>query len=306
MKPGIAASARSPPSPRGDRSRTTGVWSHGGRRGPSGSRAGALRRTQPSPRRQGRSWAVGGRKHGLIRAGALKWRWVTDTVGSCLQAARGQGGSCLSASVAHHTMCPAVQVRGCAWPVWQPKPTRGSGSPAPVSSYRRDRHARGAAEPPRCRPPSPPAAHGDEARRPRFPWGTDRRPHPDAAGPDPKRPGAPKRLLAQCAGKSAAFISDGKKDEGGERCLLYHLMTLLLMEGAAERLAGFRELPWGKACGLFPAQHRCRMLPPRRAETRTPTVAAPQVALWPYRGRRGFGRVCSPGGIWGEGGLGYL
>lgn len=203
--------------------------------------------------------------------------------GSCGQAAHGQAGSRLAASGAALQTCPAVRVRGCAWLVWQPKPSSSLGSAAPAAAHCQDRHARGAAEPPWCQPASPPAAIRGEAT---APLGTAPVTRPIVAGSDPVQHrraavarGAPRRLLARCAGKSAAFASDGKSGAGGgggKRCLLYHLMTLLLMEGAAEWLAGFLEPPLGKARRLFPAQHRRRMLPPSRVEPHTPAVAAPQ------------------------------
>lgn len=74
-------------------------------------------------------------------------------------------------------------------------------------------------------------------------------------------------------------------------------MMLLLMEGAAERLAGFLVLPLGDASGLFPAQHRCRMLPPSQAQpspacpwwlppSSPPAVLRPRSAAWgPRRGQ---------------------
>lgn len=102
--------------------------------------------------------------------------------GSCGQAAHGQAGSCLAGSGAARQTCPAVRVRGCAWPVWQPKPRGGSGSAAPAAAHCRDRHARGAAEPPWCQPASPPAAARGEAT---APLGTAPVTRPIVAGPDP-------------------------------------------------------------------------------------------------------------------------
>ena len=123
---GIAASARSRPSPGGDRSRTTSMWAVGtvGGTGAIGERSWMTDAAPPwSPRRQGWSWAVAGPKHGLpLQAGAPKQGWGTDTGGSCLLAL-----GAFHTGHAHQDRCvatpgwfgsqtpPAARVRQCRW-----------------------------------------------------------------------------------------------------------------------------------------------------------------------------------------------
>ena len=169
-----------------------------------------------SPRWQGRSRAVAGPKPGLLQAGAPKWGWVTDTGGSCLQAADGQAGSCLSASGAFRTR--RSQRFRCA-----AEPDQFGSQKPTVAQARQCWRQRNAGTGMLTVPPSHPGAgqplllppcagtewggHGSLGVQPPVPC-------PIAAGPDPVQCcraaaalGAPKRLLAQCAGKSA----DGKR-----------------------------------------------------------------------------------------------
>lgn len=65
------------------------------------------------------------------------------------------------------------------------------------------------------------------------------------------------------------------KGWGGQESVAgYRLMMLLLMEGAAEQLARFLELPLGIASGLFQEQHWCKMLR-SQSEPHIPMAADP-------------------------------
>lgn len=190
-----------------------------------------------------------------------------------------------------HQMCPAVQVRSCACLVWQPKPTRGSGLAVPVAAHRWNRHA--------CSATKPPSAGQPLCLLPRagMEWGG----HGSLGGSPPSpAPSWPRRTQSSAArllwpwehrsscwhgARGTVPPSLQMVKGGGEKCcLLYHLMTLLLMEGAAEQLAGFLELPLGKASRLFPAQHRRGMLPPETSRALHPYSGCPAVALWPCSG----------------------
>lgn len=135
----------------------------------------------------------------------------------------------------------------CATPVWQPKPTRGSGSAAPAQRIT------GTAmftKPPRCRPASP-AVCGEGVGRPRLSQGGSPPPPPHwgqaRPGPAPPGccgPGSTGWLLA----RRAASAQTGK-GWWGERCLLYHLVRLLIMDGAASGWPGAWSRPWEKPSG---------------------------------------------------------
>lgn len=101
-------------------------------------------------------------------------------------------------------------------------------------------------------------------------------PHDSQARPGPTPagccgPGSTGAAAGTVCGESATLTSDGKRVVGGERCLLNHLMRLLLMAGA-----GWvpRAAP-GKSQGLLQAQHWHGTLPPQAELSPTPHSDCP-------------------------------
>lgn len=187
-------------------------------------------------------------------------------------------------------MCPVVQVCGCAWPVWQPKPTRGSGSAVLAAAHRRDRYARSAAKPPRCWPASPPpAAHGDGAERPQLSRG-GHLPDPTTSQPGRTWSGTAKLLRPHehqsgcwysVSGKSAAFASDGKRVVGGKLLPSVPLNDASLngrSSGAAGWLPG---AALGRSQWALPGAASVRDAPPEPSQALHAGGGCPPVALRP-------------------------